>query len=423
MGRRVVSLLLGVTALGAATGALAARPDEPKVTAQAAVVMDARTGELLWSRNPDQQRAPASTTKILTTVLALESGRLDEVVRVSSQAQAQVPSKLYLRAGQTAKLRDLLYALMLKSANDAAVVVAEGVSGSVPKFAERMNEWARAAGARSSNFRNPSGLPDAAHVSTARDLGLILRRAVHVPGFLQVAGTTGQRIPITTGKKQQWMVLKTKNRLLQGYSVPVIGKTGFTRAAGRCFAGYAERNGRSLIVVVLGAADMWGDTRKLFDWAFKQEDRDVPLPVQVQVAARAPGSVLPSWRSESPRPRPAGQQRREVSPPEPAAGVVQVALSPSEPAAKPAPVIAPVARPAVSPERPRAAKPPAKEPAPVAKPRPATRENPGRVTLAMGTGSSTRNGTTYYDEYPSQRGMIRRGCTGSGCGRVGESRR
>lgn len=436
--------LLAATTLGLAAEA-AAKSREPNVTAAAAVVMDARTGELVWSRNPDEQRAPASTTKILTTVLALESGRLEETVRVSTQAQAQVPSKLYLRAGQTAKLRDLLYALMLKSANDAAVVVAEGVSGSVDEFAKRMTERARSVGARGSQFRNPSGLPNDAHLSTARDLGLILRHAVHVPGFVQVASVTSQRIPISNGTKQQWMALRTKNRLLQGYTVPVIGKTGYTRAAGRCFAGYAEKDGRPLIVVVLGSRDLWGDTRRLFDWGFAQP-QTAPLPIPVQMAGRPVDKVawLPPKESS---PAPAKAAAPESAPAEKAVpevagerpSVVKVGLP--DPA-RPARVRGAAPEPRPAPDRPsrdrrsenlagpaepaRAAAAPASPPAAQRElpPQVGTQEKepaPGRVILAMGKGSSTVSGRTYYDEFRSRGGMVRRGCTGSGCERKGGS--
>lgn len=430
IARWLTSLLLVVTIVAPA---LAAKPkpksSEPKVTAAAAVVMDARTGELLWSHNPDVQRAPASTTKILTTVLALESTRLEETVQVSRNAQAQVPSKLYLRAGQTAMVRDLLYALMLKSANDAAVVVAEGLSGSVDRFAQRMTERARAAGARSSQFRNPSGLPDDQHLSTARDMGLILRAAVKVPGFTQVASVTTQKIPVSTGQKKQWMTLRTKNRLLQGYTVPVIGKTGFTRAAGRCFAGYAEKDGRPLIVVVMGSRDLWGDTRKLFDWGFKQPvDDELPVPVQV---AAAKSVKKTAWS--------AGSNHAKAPPPAPARKA-----APPEPIEEPEPVLAKVERPASSalidePVVPVAAKlPPPRgdgatedaparalapesapmqvsAPKPVPEPARPTREEGTHVILAMGNGSSTASGRTYYDEFQGKGGVVRRGCTGSGC--------
>ena len=173
---------------------------EPKVTARSAILMDARTGEVLWSKKPDDKRAPASTTKIVTTVLALESGRLDERFKVSSRAQAQVPSKIHLKKGQRISLRDLSYALMLKSANDGAVVVAEGLGGSVEKFAAKMDARAKKAGATRTTFRNPSGLTHSKHLSTARDLAHIMRDALDVPGFRKVASTSSRKIKIRSKK-------------------------------------------------------------------------------------------------------------------------------------------------------------------------------------------------------------------------------
>src|SRR6185436_542978 len=169
--------------------AAAAAPSPPTLSARAALVMDAETGVVLWERNGDLPLPPASTTKILTTVLALESGRLDDSFAVSPYAQSQAPSKLDLRAGQRVRLMDLVYALMLKSANDAAVVVAEGLGGSVDGFAHVMNKRARELGATQSNFRNPNGLPNEEHVTSAHDLAHILRHALSVPGFRGVAST------------------------------------------------------------------------------------------------------------------------------------------------------------------------------------------------------------------------------------------
>jgi D-alanyl-D-alanine carboxypeptidase (penicillin-binding protein 5/6) len=255
---------------------------KPRVTARAAVVMDARTGELLWSKNPDQKRAPASTTKIMTTVLGLEAERMNDYFRVSSRAQRQQPSKLYLVKGQKVQLRELLYSLMLKSANDSAVVVAEGVSGSVDKFAKKMTARARKVGAKNTTFRNPNGLPNRRHLSTARDMGLILRDALGVDGFRRIAGTTSRKIRVRRGRSTKRIAVRNKNRLLNGYFAKVIGKTGYTRAAGKCFAGAATWKGREVIVVVLGSKNLWGDTRELVQWAFKGDGRK-GLP-QTQVA-------------------------------------------------------------------------------------------------------------------------------------------
>jgi D-alanyl-D-alanine carboxypeptidase len=193
-----------------------------------------------------------------------------------------------LRAGQQVRLMDLVYALMLKSANDAAVVVAEGLAGSVPEFAALMNQRAREIGATNTHFHNPNGLPDDEHLTTTHDMAMILRHALTVPGFREVAGTNAKVIQIEDERIHP-VALHSKNRLLNGYFVPVLGKTGYTRAAGRCFAGAAELNGRRVITVVFGASDMWGDTRKLMEYGFSTFDDTAPVvQLALQSARRNP---------------------------------------------------------------------------------------------------------------------------------------
>lgn len=273
-------------AMVAPAGALPGAP--PNVGARAAIVLDASTGEILWARDADRQLPPASTTKIMTTLLALESGRLERSFSVSPFAAAQAPSKLGLRAGQRVELEDLTYALMLKSANDASVVVAEGLAGNVGEFAALMNQRAREVGATNTQFQNPHGLPNPDHLSTVHDMALILRHALTVPGFREVAGSTAKVIQIEDSKIRP-VSLHTKNRLLNGYFVSVLGKTGYTRAAGRCFAGAAELNGRRVITVVFGAADMWGDTRKLMEYGFASfEDTAPAVQLALEQARRNP---------------------------------------------------------------------------------------------------------------------------------------
>ena len=219
--------------LAIAGSAVAAVPEKPPtITARSAVILDGTTGAIIWQRDADRQMPPASTTKIMTTLLALESKRLDRSFRVSALAASQAPSKLGLRAGQSVGLDDLTYALMLKSANDAAVVVAEGLAGSVPEFAALMNARAREIGATNTQFHNPNGLPDPEHLTTTHDMALILRYALTVPGFREVAGTSGKVIQVEDSKIHP-IALHSKNRLLDGYFVPVLGKTGYTRAAGQ----------------------------------------------------------------------------------------------------------------------------------------------------------------------------------------------
>ena len=172
----------------------AAAQAQPDVTARGAIIVDADTGVAIWERNPDEPLPPASTTKVMTAVLALQSHRLDQEFPVSANAAATPPSKIGLRPGQSVALRDLLYAVLLKSANDAAVVVAEGVSGSEIQFADQMNLKARVVGATTTNFVNPHGLTEYGHVTTARDLSRIFRYGLGVPGFREVLSTTSAEV-------------------------------------------------------------------------------------------------------------------------------------------------------------------------------------------------------------------------------------
>lgn len=283
-----VAVSLAVLLAVAAASAASAELPPPAITGRAAVVLDGTTGRVLWERDADRPLPPASTTKIMTTMLALESGRLDRSFEVSPYAASQAPSKLGLRAGQQIDLEDLTYALMLKSANDAAVVVAEGLAGSVPEFSALMNRRAREIGATNTNFHNPNGLPDDEHLTTPHDMAMILRHALTVPGFREVAGTNTKVIQIEDQRIHP-VALHSKNRLLNGYFVPVLGKTGYTRAAGRCFAGAAELNGRRVITVVFGASDMWGDTRKLMEYGFSTfADTEPVVQLALEQARRNP---------------------------------------------------------------------------------------------------------------------------------------
>jgi len=244
-----------------------ARAAGPAVTARAAIIMDAATGEVVWERDSTEPLPPASTTKILTAIVALESGRLDESFRVSADAADTPPSKINLRAGQRMRLRNLLYAVLLNSANDAAEVVAEGIAGSDAEFAALMNARAREIGATSSHFVNPHGLTAPGHVASARDLAVIFRHGLKNPLFREILETRSVQVPIESGGVQ-WVSLHSHNRLLSGYTYTVIGKTGFTRPAKRCFVGAASHDGRELVIALLGARDLWSDAKRLFAYGF-----------------------------------------------------------------------------------------------------------------------------------------------------------
>ena len=243
---------------------------ELSLTARSAVVVDARTGAVLYDHNGDVPLPPASTTKVMTAVLALESGRLDDELTVSDYAAYTAPTRMGLRPGERVQLRNLVYAMLLKSANDASVVVAEGLAGSESRFAARMTAKAHLLGATTAHFENPNGLPVDGHVASARDLAVIFRYGLRYPQFREILGTRSIEVPVEAGGVH-YVALRTHNRLLTGYSTPVIGKTGYTRAARRCFVGAATVGGREVVIALLGASDMWGDARRLLG-AFGGDD-------------------------------------------------------------------------------------------------------------------------------------------------------
>jgi len=277
-------LTVALVVFFAASPVLAARAgsraqSRSSITARAAILVDNQTGEVLWERNADTPLPPASTTKVLTAMVALRSGRLDDSFLVSPGAAKEPPSKIHLRSGWRVRLLDLIYAIMLNSANDASVVIAEGIAGSVPAFARLMNTQAHRLGAVNSNFVNPNGLPAADHHSTARDLATLFSVAVRDPVFDRIVSTESIPIIPTEGAVRA-INLRTHNRLLRSdFPYEVVGKTGWTIAAKRCFVGAARFEGREVIVAVLGARDLWGDVRKLIEFGF--EGRSLP---EVEIA-------------------------------------------------------------------------------------------------------------------------------------------
>lgn len=232
------------------------------VTAKAAIIMDADTGEVLWSKNPHLKLQPASTTKVLTGIVAIERSSMTRLCEVSKQAAGTQASRINLRPGDELPVRDLLYALLLKSANDAGVVLAENIGGSVDRFAKLMNAKAKAIGAFDSNFVNPHGLPARGQYTTAYDLSLMLRYAIQKPEFTQVALTKEYMIDM---EHRRPIKLKNHNRLLWQEDGAGAGKTGYTRAARHCYVGEVTKNGAHLIVAVLGSRAPWRDVQLLID--------------------------------------------------------------------------------------------------------------------------------------------------------------
>jgi D-alanyl-D-alanine carboxypeptidase (penicillin-binding protein 5/6) len=253
--------------------------DLGQVSAKAAVVIDDHTGEVLFARNPNLRLPPASTTKLLTAMVALEHGELRRSIPVSRYAATMQPSKIWLGAGWVMNLEDLLYATLLNSANDASVVVAEGVAGSVPEFSRLMNATARSFGAEHSNFVNPNGLPDADHYSTVFDLAKIMHHAARNPRLRAILNTQNKIIRPQRGSNRQ-IQLRSHNRLLYRKDVPVIGKTGYTRKAKRCFTGLASDGQREVIVAMLGSDRLWPDLERLVDYGMARASLPSGMPSQ-----------------------------------------------------------------------------------------------------------------------------------------------
>jgi len=236
------------------------------LSAEGAALMDAYTGTLLYGKNPDRKLYPASTTKILTALLVIEAGKLDQLVTVAPEDTQVEPSALYIKAGEQYTRRDMLYGLMLKSANDVALALARDNAGSVAAFAEKMTRRAHQLGALSSHFTNPHGLHHPSHCSTARDLALIARAAMEQPVFREIVSTTSH--PWTNPRGT--IPLVNKNRLLRDFPGCTGLKTGYTRAAGQVLVSSALRDGREVISVVMRAdrPGIWTDSRKLLQLGF-----------------------------------------------------------------------------------------------------------------------------------------------------------
>ncbi|GBC92064.1 D-alanyl-D-alanine carboxypeptidase DacB [bacterium HR15] len=240
----------------------------PKVQARSAILIEASTGQVLFSKNPDLLLPPASLTKMMTAILVLERCGLDEQVTASKRAVNTPASSMHLQEGERVSVRDLLYALLLRSANDAAVALAEHTAGSVESFVQLMNEKARELGATRTHFTNPHGLHDPYHYSTARDLALIARYAMENPQFRAIVCQRKAVISRSIRQDDLWMVSRAK--FLEMYRWAEGIKTGFTRQAGFCFAGAASKAGRRLIAVVLNSSQREQDTIALMEYGFNE---------------------------------------------------------------------------------------------------------------------------------------------------------
>lgn len=252
------------------------RGKAPAINGASAVLVDAETGQLLYEKNAFVKRPVASTTKIMTAIVALERGNLDDIVVVSKNAASIPHTSLNLRQGERIPLRDMLTGMLIRSANDAAVAVAEHIAGSVPAFAKLMNEKAKELGAKNTNFKNPNGLYVQGHYSTAYDLAIITRYALQLPEFNDIVKT--HKATITRNLNLQDVVVFNKSQFIKYYTGADGVKSGYTREAGNCYVGSATRDSWRLISVVLKSNNAGKDTTALMDYGFNNFKRVVMAP-------------------------------------------------------------------------------------------------------------------------------------------------
>ncbi|MFC3803120.1 D-alanyl-D-alanine carboxypeptidase family protein [Cohnella sp. GCM10012308] len=241
-------------------------PGKPSTHAKAAALIDVASGRLLYSSHGDESMLIASTTKIMTAIIAIELSDLDGIVTVSNRAAGKEGSSIYLKAGEKMKLKDMLYGLMLRSGNDAATAIAEHVGGSLDGFVYLMNAKAEEIGMTHSHFANPSGLDQKGHFASANDMAKLAAYALHSPAFREIVGTKVKTAP-NPGEKwgYRWV---NKNKMLNLYEGADGVKTGYTKQALRTLVSSATRDGRQLAAVTLNDGDDWNDHAKLLDYGF-----------------------------------------------------------------------------------------------------------------------------------------------------------
>lgn len=242
-----------------------------KLTCRSACIMDARTGRVLYNRSADRPGQPASTIKVITGLIAVESLNGTEMVRASAYAANMPASKIYLKKGASYKANDLINAVLLASANDASVALAEKVAGSEQAFARLMTKKAEALGAQNTICKSANGLTRPGQQTTARDLATVFNRAMHNPEFAERMSTT--QVRTSDGK-----VLRSHNKALWTLDGAVAGKTGYTAAAGKTYVGKFQRDGQAIIVSLLGSAAMWDDVATLVEHGFARQEMASRLP-------------------------------------------------------------------------------------------------------------------------------------------------
>lgn len=238
----------------------------PDVSASSACMIETVSGDVVYEKNSVEKMPIASTTKIMTAIIAIENAPLNKVITVSSEAVGVEGSSIYLCENERLTAEELLYALMLESANDAACALAIEIGGNVESFVDMMNDKAATLGLRNTNFTNPHGLSDPDHYSTAQDMALLMAYCMKNEMFAKITST--KKFSLDGSDESYSRLLVNHNRLLGTYEGISGGKTGYTKSAGRCLVTCCERNGVQLCAVTLNAPDDWNDHKNMYSYGF-----------------------------------------------------------------------------------------------------------------------------------------------------------
>ncbi|MBU5426635.1 D-alanyl-D-alanine carboxypeptidase [Tissierella pigra] len=242
--------------------------EDLNLSGESYILIDAETGRVLYERNAHKKMPMASTTKIMTALVALENGKLDDKIAAKGECIGVEGSSIYLREGEVLSLKDMLYGLMLRSGNDSSVAIANYIGGSLEGFVSLMNKKAQSIGAVNTNFANPHGLHDDSHYSTAYDLALITKEAFSYEEFGNIVKSKSY-----TADREENNYFYNKNKTLWEYNGGDGVKTGYTMRSGRCLVSSATRNGMHLIAVSLNASNWFNDNYKLLDYGFNNYNR------------------------------------------------------------------------------------------------------------------------------------------------------
>lgn len=250
---------------------LSGEPSQAEISAESAIVIEASSGDVIWSKNCNEKKPMASTTKIMTALVALSNCDIQKTVKISPLAVGVEGSSIYLYNGEELTMEQLLYAMLLESANDAAAAIAIEVGGSIEGFADMMNSMAKKLGLESTSFENPHGLDGENHYTTAKELALITREAMNNETFRKIVSTYKTTIPLNNTNGVRLLI--NHNKLLKSYDGAIGVKTGFTKKSGRCLVSAAERDGVEYICVTLNAPSDWNDHKRLLDYASSLYER------------------------------------------------------------------------------------------------------------------------------------------------------